>query len=156
VVKSFRAVSAYRQRKKTAWIREEFNPFGVLDHSRLSYGQKRLFAFHFWLATFDQFVVADELANGPHHSWIESCVEALKGRQAFLTTQHPLLLDYLDFGSEESVAGAFIPCKCASPSVTDQWMRWTNISELDAHSFYRAYKSGIENVSEILVSRGLW
>jgi hypothetical protein len=30
VVKSFRAVSAYRQRKKTAWIREEFNPFGVL------------------------------------------------------------------------------------------------------------------------------
>jgi hypothetical protein len=38
VVKSFRAVSAYRQRKKTAWIREEFNPFGVLGRVFVSAG----------------------------------------------------------------------------------------------------------------------
>jgi energy-coupling factor transporter ATP-binding protein EcfA2 len=128
----------------------------VIDHTRLSYGQKRLLAFHFWLATFDDFAVSDELVNGLHHAWISSSVEALANRQSFLTTQNPLLLDYLQFNSEQNVADSFIVCRHTTVVAGPLRMQWTNIGERDAHAFYRAYKAGIENVSEILVSRGLW
>ena len=128
----------------------------VIDHSRLSYGQKRLLAFHFWLATFEDFAVADELVNGLHHEWISSSIEALEGRQSFLTTQHPLLLDYLQFNTEHEVVDSFILCKSTTPVAGPERMRWANISEKDGCAFYRAYKAGIEHVSEILVSRGLW
>jgi energy-coupling factor transporter ATP-binding protein EcfA2 len=139
-------------------FRFEFTRYdkSTIDHSRLSYGQKRLLAFHFWLATFDGFAIADELVNGLHHEWISSSVEALDHRQSFLTTQHPLLLDYLRFDTEEAVAESFIVCKSTPAVAPPERMQWTNISERDAIAFYRAYRSGIQNVSEILVSRGLW
>ena len=48
-------------------------------------------------------VIADELVNGLHHSWIEECIQAIGDRQTFLTSQNPLLLDYLSFASPEDV-----------------------------------------------------
>jgi energy-coupling factor transporter ATP-binding protein EcfA2 len=128
----------------------------IIEHSRLSFGQKRLLAFHFWLATFDHFAIADELVNGLHHEWISNSVAAIDHRQSVLTTQHPLLLDYLQFATERDVAECFIVCKCTPLFSPPERMLWRNIDERDAGAFYRAYKAGIQNVSEILVSRGLW
>lgn len=164
----FRSATLYAQREeksaeKEPW-RASFSAFrfeftrhdrSTISHHWLSYGQKRLVAFYYWLATYPSLVVADELVNGLHHAWIDGCVAAIQGRQAFLTTQNPLLLDYLPFETEGEVAEAFVICKSALEA-GGEFIHWNNIGEKDAHSFYRAYKTGIQNVSEILATRGLW
>ena len=72
----------------------------TLDRDLLSYGQKRLLSFYWYLAVrADQPVVADELANGLHYEWIDACVNELSERQSFLATQNPLLMDYLPAGN---------------------------------------------------------
>jgi len=128
----------------------------VIDHKKLSYGQSRMLAFHYWLATYEGVAVADELVNGLHHAWIANCVDALAGRQSFLTTQNPLLLDYLSFNSEEDVGESFILCTSAFREGGTEHLRWENMNERNTHAFYKAYTAGIQHVSEILTSRGLW
>ena len=57
-----------------------------VSHVRLSFGQKRLFAFLWYLAMHGAPgraaaqlpIVADELINGLHHEWIEVCLERLR------------------------------------------------------------------------------
>ncbi|HYO58775.1 AAA family ATPase, partial [Archangium sp.] len=73
----------------------------AINHSLLSFGQKRLLAFHYYLDCHPDIIIADELVNGLHHHWIENCLDAIGDRQAFLTSQNPLLLDYLHFESAE-------------------------------------------------------
>ncbi|WP_434048905.1 MULTISPECIES: AAA family ATPase [Sorangium] len=126
-----------------------------ITHARLSYGQKRLLTFFYYLACNDDIIIADELVNGLHHHWITACVDAIGERQAFLTSQNPLLLDYVPITSPEQVHRSFILCRGERRSGRPTWA-WANMSEDDASEFFAAYEVGIEHVSEILQSRGLW
>ena len=48
----------------------------VVRHEDLSYGQKRLLAFYYYLAASPVTVIADELVDGLHHLWIDAAIEA--------------------------------------------------------------------------------
>jgi energy-coupling factor transporter ATP-binding protein EcfA2 len=126
-----------------------------LHHDKLSYGQKRMIAFLYYLAGNSSTVIADELVNGLHHKWIDRCMEALKGRQAFLTSQNPLLFDYVEFGSPQMVQDGFITCKLEQIDGREQ-MVWENMSADDAKRFYDDYEVGIMHVGDILKVKGLW
>jgi energy-coupling factor transporter ATP-binding protein EcfA2 len=123
----------------------------TFTHDKLSYGEKRLLAFMYHAAANPQILVADELVNGLHHGWIQACLDAIQG-QAFLTSQNPLLLDHLPFSSAEEVRRRFILC---DRDEHGDWI-WRNMDEDAAGAFYRAYKVGIQHVSEILETKGLW
>jgi energy-coupling factor transporter ATP-binding protein EcfA2 len=127
----------------------------TIHHDRLSYGQKRLLSFLYYLECNPYVVIADELVNGLHHRWIDACMEAMAGRQAFLTSQNPLLFDYVDFDSVERVASSFITCKLELVDGREQLV-WQNMSAQDATIFFEAYEVGIEHVGDILITRGLW
>jgi len=127
----------------------------VTSHSLLSYGQKRLLAFYYYLASNPDCVVADELVNGMHHEWIEACLDDLGERQAFLTSQNPLLLDYLSFESSKEVRDSFVLCRTEFHEGREQ-MVWENMTEEDAGGFFKAYQVAIQHVSELLRTRGLW
>lgn len=126
-----------------------------ITHERLSYGQKRLLTFFYYLASNPEFVIADELVNGLHHRWIAASVEAIGQRQAFLTSQNPLLFDYLPLASPEEVRSSFVLCRSEPRDGRPGWV-WENMSEEDAAELFAAHEVGIEHVSEILQSRGLW
>ena len=76
-------------------------------------------------------------------------------RQAFLTSQNPLLLDYLPITSADEVRRSFVLCRSEPREGRPGWI-WENMSEGDAQELYNAYEVGVEHVSEILQSRGLW
>lgn len=128
-----------------------------ISHHLLSFGQKRLFAFLWYLAVRAHLpVVVDELLNGLHHEWIEICFERLQDRQSFLATQHPWLLDHIPIESAEAVRTTFVRCSIeADPSGREQ-MVWRNFDEEEADRFFVAYQTGIQHVSEILRTEGLW
>lgn len=128
----------------------------VIHHDLLSFGQKRLISFFYYLACNDSYVIADELVNGLHHRWIEACMDAIGDRQAFLTSQNPLLFDYIpDFESVEQVQSRFITCKTELVEGTEQLV-WQNMPHEHARIFFEAYKDEVEQVGEILIARGLW
>ncbi len=127
----------------------------IINHDLLSYGQKRLLAFLYYIDCNRFFVIADELVNGLHHEWIEACLDAIGDRQAFLTSQNPLLLDYLPFESAEQAQRRFVQCRIEEHDGREL-MRWGNMSSEDADRFFRAYQAGIQHVSEILRTKGLW
>ncbi len=122
-------------------------------HDALSFGQKRLLAFLWSIASHDTApVFVDELANGLHHDWIEMCIDRIGTRQAFLTTQNPLLLDFLEFEDAGHARSSVI--QCAHGSNTG-W-NWHHMSTEEAEDFFQAYKIGYRHVSEILRNKGLW
>lgn len=126
-----------------------------ITHERLSYGQKRLLTFFYYLASNNGIVIADELVNGLHHRWITASIAAIENRQAFLTSQNPLLLDYIPITSVEEVRRRFVLCRGEPRAGRPGWI-WENMSEEDAAELFSAYQVGVEHVSEILQSRGLW
>jgi energy-coupling factor transporter ATP-binding protein EcfA2 len=127
----------------------------TIHHDRLSYGQKRLLSFLYYLECSPHVAIADELVNGLHHRWIDACMEAIAGRQAFLTSQNPLLFDYVTFDSVERVQSSFITCKLELVEGHEQLV-WQNMSAEEARIFFEAYEVGIEHVGDILITRGLW
>jgi energy-coupling factor transporter ATP-binding protein EcfA2 len=128
-----------------------------ISHELLSFGQKRLFSFLWYLAVREQLpVVADELFNGLHHEWIEVCLDRLYDRQSFLATQHPYLLDHIPIESANAVRTTFIRCTLErSPDGREQ-MVWRNFDADEAERFFVAYQTGISQVSEVLRMEGLW
>jgi hypothetical protein len=126
-----------------------------ITHELLSYGQKRLLTFFYYLACNPQIVIADELVNGLHHRWITASIEAIGQRQAFLTSQNPLLLDYIPVTSAAEVRKSFVLCRGEPRAGRPGWI-WENMTEEDARELFSAYEVGVEHVSEILQSRGLW
>jgi energy-coupling factor transporter ATP-binding protein EcfA2 len=127
----------------------------TIHHDRLSYGQKRLIAFLYYLAMNPNIVIADELVNGLHHRWIAACMEAIGDRQAFLTSQNPLLFEHVEFASLEQVETRFITCKSELVDGAEQLV-WQNMPRDDAERFYRGYQAEIESIGDILINRGLW
>jgi energy-coupling factor transporter ATP-binding protein EcfA2 len=130
-------------------------PGEEISHELLSYGQKRLLAFFAHADASPDVVIADELVNGLHHEWISACLNEIGDRQAFLTSQNPLLLDFLRFESVEEVRRTFILCERASNAPGAQLI-WRNPTEDEAESFFAAYQTGIQRVSDILLTKGLW
>lgn len=127
----------------------------IINQNDLSYGQKRLLAFLYYVAANEHILVADELVNGLHHEWIETCRDEIEGRQSFLTSQNPLLLDFLFFSSADDVRKTFILCRQEDRGGRST-MAAENLSEEEAEAFYRAYQTEVQHVSEILRSKGLW
>jgi energy-coupling factor transporter ATP-binding protein EcfA2 len=123
----------------------------IIRHEHLSYGQKRMLAFLYYLSTIKGVIVADELVNGLHYEWIVECLEKMKGRQKFLTSQNPLLLDHLSFQSADDVVANFVRCRIDGPELC-----WDNLTSDQARRFYDAYATGIQYVGEILRTEGLW
>ena len=127
----------------------------AITQERLSHGQKRLLTFFACADESRDVIVADELANGLHPEWIDACVKEIGDRQAFLTSQNPLLLDFLRFDGAEEVRRTFILCERASHE-TEARLVWRNPTEEEAESFFSAYQTGIQRVSDILRTQGLW
>jgi hypothetical protein len=127
----------------------------VITHEKLSYGQKRLLSFLYYLAVSEDIVIADELVNGLHYDWIEVCLKEIGSRQAFLTSQNPLLLDFLPFESAEEVRRSFLLCRREKHEGKSR-MVWSNMDQENAEAFFRSYKTKALQVSEILRTRGLW
>lgn len=126
-----------------------------IPHNDLSFGEKRLLAFHYYLATYDHVLIADELANGMHHDMIDRCVDALADRQVFLSTQNPLLLDHLGFSSADEVRASFILCHIVTEQHREQ-MVLRNMTADESAEFFADYRVGIQHVNEVLRARGLW
>lgn len=127
----------------------------IIGHDALSYGQKRMLSFLYYLALNPRLIIVDELVNGLHHAWIEACIEEIGDRQGLLTSQNPLLLDYLTFDSADEVRQRFILCRSERENGREQLI-WRNPTQEEAESFFRAYQAGIQHVGEILVDKGLW
>lgn len=127
----------------------------IISHDYLSFGQKRLLAFLYYLSCNPDMAVADGLTNGMHPAWIEACVKELSTRQSFLAEQNPMLFDGLEFKSPKDVIHSFVQC---NRMVRDQreYLRFSNMSEYDAASVFGACEVGIQHVSEILRTTGLW
>ena len=126
----------------------------VLDE-HLSFGQKRLLAFLFYAWANDGPIVADELVDGMHYRWIEHCLKTIRGRQAFLSSQNPLLMDFIPIDSAEKVQQTFVICDVEERDGRER-MRWRNLTADEAGEFFNAYEVGIQHVSEILRDKGLW
>ncbi|MBN8229891.1 AAA family ATPase [Corallococcus macrosporus] len=125
-----------------------------VSHEELSHGQKRLLAFFAHVDASPDLVISDELANGLHHEWISVCLDEIGERQAILTSQNPLLLDFLRFGGIEEVRRTFILCERMG-SAANPRLIWRNLSEDEAGSFFLAYRTGLQRVSDILRTQGL-
>jgi ABC-type branched-subunit amino acid transport system ATPase component len=124
----------------------------TIGHELLSYGQKRLLSLLYYLEASPHHLVADEMVNGLHHEWIEEIMQRIGGRQTFLSSQNPLLLDDMEFDSADEVSRSFVLCEL------DELDRlvWRNMSAEEAASFYSAYEVGIQHVGEILRTQCLW
>ncbi|OJT17569.1 hypothetical protein BO221_44160 [Archangium sp. Cb G35] len=66
-----------------------------------------------------------------------------------------MLLDFLRFDSAEEVRRTFILCERTSGESGSQLI-WRNPTEEEADSFFSAYQTGIQRVSDILLTKGLW
>lgn len=128
---------------------------GSIGHDLLSYGQKRLLSFLYYVACNDTFIVADELVNGLHHAWIEVCLDAIGERQAFLTSQNPILLDFVPPTSPEQAERRFIRCVLEEREGRDV-MVWRNLTPDEATELCKQYAVGIQQLSELLRVNGLW
>lgn len=127
----------------------------IIPEQKLSYGQKRLLSFLYYLDCNPHVIVADELAAGLHHAWITACVDAIGDRQAFLASQDPLLIDEIEISSVDDVERSFILCRCDMSSGKERLV-WSNMSGYDAERFFEAYNVGLQHVSEILRTKRLW
>lgn len=123
----------------------------VVRHDILSYGQKRTLSALWYFASKVQLLACDELVNGLHHEWIAGALDRIQSRQALLTSQNPLLLDYLRFESSDEVRRSFISCERHEGQLV-----WRNFTQEEAEDFFAAYEVGIQRISDILVTRGLW
>lgn len=141
--------------QKLAGLRFVFIRRGIqrITEKKLSYGQKRILSFLHYLSCAESVVIADELVNGLHHSWIEICFEKLRNLQTFLTSQNPLLLDYLSFEMPSEIQSTFILCRWIQG---DDQMSWENPTQEVAENFYESYKFGFQQVGELLQVKGLW
>lgn len=131
----------------------------TFSHHALSYGQKRLLAFLYYLDANHRYVIADELVNGMHHDWIRFCLDEMSGldlaAQAFLTSQNPLLLDYIPIASTKEAQRSFIQCRSELIDGHSRFV-WSNLSADDARELFADHQVGIQHLGELLRVRGLW
>lgn len=120
-------------------------------HNDLSFGQKRLLAFLYYLQMNAPILILDELSNGFHRNWIDYAVEQMQTLQNFAATQNPLLLDRIPFHSPEELQRSLIFCR-----EEDGKFVWENAKADDMVEVYDAYDVGLEKVSDLLWRKGMW
>ncbi|MBX3467410.1 MAG: AAA family ATPase [Planctomycetes bacterium] len=128
----------------------------ALSHEHLSYGQKRMLALLYYMACNPQVLIADEVVNGLHHEWIAAVMERIRDRQAFLTSQNPLLFDYLSVDSAERAGRMFVLCSAEQDERGKTTVTWRNMDPEEAARFHEDLAAGVEYPSEVLLRRGLW
>ena len=127
------------------------------DHDRFSFGQKRLLTFLWYAASnVDGPIIADELANGLHHAWIDICMRTIGDRQAFLATQNPLIFDFLEFASADEARVSLVRCSTGETESGATQRRWNNLTTDEAERLFLAYEARFQHVSELLRVEGLW
>jgi energy-coupling factor transporter ATP-binding protein EcfA2 len=144
--------------------RLEFSRFGfdftrrdgsVLTQEHLGFGQKRLLSFLYYLDLNEDFVIVDELANGLHPRAVEACLREIDDRQAFLTTQNPLLLEHVPLGSAEDVRSWLILCGAGLHLGHEQRV-WSHPTEEAAAKLFRSFREGTTSLGALLRAQGLW
>jgi hypothetical protein len=119
----------------------------------LSFGQKRYFTWlYLSLCAPAGPLLADELSNGLHHGLIVECTDEIGDRQAFLATQEPGLLNHIELQSAEATRAALLFCRMDDEG---RWI-WEKPSPAEAAEVFRAYEVGIQHLSDILLTQGLW
>ncbi len=124
----------------------------TLTFENFSYGQKRLLGALHYFSENNDIIVADELTNGLHHEWIDFLIKELGERQSFLTSQNPVLLDFLTFDSAADVSQRLIRCTMND----DGELHWCNIPTAEAEDFFITYSANMQQVGEIMRIQGLW
>lgn len=134
-------------------IQISFSPHVQVSQDKLSFGQKRLLGLRYYLATSPEApAIIDELSNGLHHTWVESLVKDLEPRQSFLATQNPLLMDSVWWDSAEEAGHGIILC---TQDAEHRWV-WRQLDASEAVTFYDAWRTGIQQIHEVLKTEGWW
>lgn len=130
----------------------------VVSSSGLSFGQKRFLALHY-LASADPRgpIFVDELANGLHYRLLDETLNMLEGRQTFLASQNPLLLDTLEIDSPQELAQMFIVATQEEPRPNEP-IQYTlrQLTDEEAAAIFEAKEAGFRTLSAILRARNLW
>jgi energy-coupling factor transporter ATP-binding protein EcfA2 len=127
-----------------------------VPQAHLSYGEKRLLAFLYYLDVNGDFAVADELASGLHPRWAEACLAELGKRQAFLSSQNPLLFERLSFGSAADVRTSIIHC-ATGPRDEGHRLVWSQPTSETATRIFEALRADKPpSLTELLRAHGLW
>jgi len=127
----------------------------VLSQAELGYGQKRLLSFLYALDVNEDFIIADELANGLHPSKVEVCLRGLGDRQAFFTSQNPLVFEHVPLGSAEEARRSLILC-ATGLQAGRQRVLWSNPAPEAAERLQDAWHRGTASLAEVLRAQGLW
>ncbi|MED5372240.1 MAG: hypothetical protein VX899_14570 [Myxococcota bacterium] len=123
-------------------------------HTQLSFGQRRVLAFFWYMSLTDGVpVFTDELTNGLHADWVQDIVDYLDGVQAFHAVQNPLLPDFVGLAKRQDTKGSFLFCRVGMHEGRRRWT-WRNPTEEEAGDVWDAWDVGIQNLSEVLRSRG--
>ena len=130
----------------------------VVSSVGLSFGQRRFLALHF-LAAVDLTgpLFIDEMANGLHYRLLDETLVRLDGRQTFMTSQNPLLLDTLLVDTPEDLQRMFLVT--GQDSLLSDESTMFHIRQLDhaeAVSIFEAKQAGFRTLSSILRSLALW
>jgi hypothetical protein len=126
-----------------------------LTQAQLGHGQKRLLSFLYYLDVNEDFAIADELANNLNPQWVESCLREIGGRQAFLTSENPILFEHFSFGSAEELRAALILC-AAGVQDGREWLLWSNPTAELASKLFEAHRTASIPLGRLLQSHGLW
>lgn len=134
-------------------VHATFSPHVAVSQDKLSFGQKRLLGLRYYLATGPEApAIIDELSNGLHHTWVQALVGDLELRQSFLATQNPLLMDSVWWDSAEEAGRGIILC---TRDGAHRWV-WRQLNPAEATVFYEAWRTGIQQIHEVLKTEGWW
>ena len=130
----------------------------VRRHDQLSFGQKRLFSFAWYLACNPDIAIADELVNGLHSDWIDWCVQTLSDRQSFLTSQNPILVDSIPFRSADDIRRGIILCETVHNDATgSNELCFRQLDDAETDLLTRAFEqSRLDLLSDLLHALELW
>ncbi len=130
----------------------------VRRHDQLSFGQKRLFSFAWYLACNPDVAIADELVNGLHSDWIDWCVQTLSDRQSFLTSQNPILVDSIPFRSADDIRRGIILCETVNnDAVGSNELCFRQLDDAETDLLTRAFEqSRLDLLSDLLHALELW
>ena len=124
----------------------------TLGHDSLSYGQKRLLALLYYLEANPDLIVADELVNGMHQSWLTTIMTEITERQAFLSCANPHLLEHITYGSVAALQDGIILCGSDEHHRTT----WRNLGPEQAQAAFDSYDAGAQRIADCLPEMRLW
>jgi hypothetical protein len=126
-----------------------------LTHGQLGFGQKRLLSFLYYLDVNEDFVIADELANGLHPRHVEACLGDLGERQAFLATQSPLVFEHLRVRTAAELRTSLVHCDVVREEGRER-RRYSQPTPEVAARLFEAWRAGPVTLGALLRTHELW